>query len=206
MTPSHDRILLPIGGQVELLRLGEREPFATATVGGADGALVVLEGGRLSGLADRLTLRWWDDDDEAWEAAASVESSDPSGARLAVVSDWERAMLRRAARVNIERSPVDLVTIGGDGREVRRLRVTCLDLSTTGCRVAGTGGPPSDGDIVQVAASGSDTPVCVDARIVHVVPKAFGGWQAGVEFLPHTAADRAALVAWRDSATHAASQ
>jgi hypothetical protein len=82
--------------------------------------------------------------------------------------------------------------------------VTCLDLSTTGCRVAGTGEPPSDGDILQVTASGSELAVCVDARIVHVVSKAFGGWQAGVEFLPHTAADRSALVAWRDSATHAA--
>jgi hypothetical protein len=196
---------LPIGGQVELLRPDDRQPFATATVGGVDGALIVLEGGRLSGLAGRLTIRWWDEDDEAWEASARVESSDPSGARLAVVSDWRLAVLRRAARVEIERSPIDLVTIGGDGREVRRLRVTCLDLSTTGCRVAGTGEPPSDGDIVQVAASGSGSPVSVDARIVHVVPKAFGGWQAGVEFLPHTAADRSALVAWRDSATHAAS-
>jgi PilZ domain len=203
LTPSRDRIPLPIGGHVELLRLGEREPFATATVGGVDGQLVVLEGGRLSGLADRVTLRWWDDD-EAWEASASVESTNPSGARLEVLSDWRVAVLRRAARVEIERSPVDLVTLGGDGREVRRLRVTCLDLSTTGCRVAGTGEPPSDGDILQVTASGSELAVCVDARIVHVVSKAFGGWQAGVEFLPHTAADRSALVAWRDSARHAA--
>jgi hypothetical protein len=206
LNPSLERIPLPIGGSIELLRLGERQPFATATVRKVDGPLVVLDGGRLPGPGDRVTLRWWDEDDEAWEASASVQSSDASSARLAVASDWRLAVMRRAARVGIERSPIDLVTIGGDGREVRRLRVTCLDLSTTGCRVAGTGGPPSDGDIVQVTTSGSALTVSVDARIVHVVAKAFGGWQAGVEFLPHTAADRAALVAWRDSATHAASE
>jgi hypothetical protein len=204
LTHSLDRIPLPIGGPVELLRLGERQPFATATVRGVDGPSVILDGGRLSGLADRLTLRRWDEHDEAWEVSACVESSDASSVRLAVVGEWRLAVLRRAARVDIERAPVELVTLGGDGRVVRRVRVTCLDLSTTGCRVAGTGDRPSDGDIVQVAASGSALTVCVDARIVHVVPKAFGGWQAGVEFLPHTAADRSALVAWRDSATHAA--
>jgi hypothetical protein len=40
---------------------------------------------------------------------------------------------------------------------------------------------------------------CVDARVVRVSAAAFGGWHAGLEFLPPTAVDRATLVAWRDS-------
>ena len=41
--------------------------------------------------------------------------------------------------------------------------------------------------------------ICVDARVVRCAPVAFGGWQAGLEFLPRTAAERDALIAWRDS-------
>jgi hypothetical protein len=182
LTKSLDGISLPLGDLVELLRLGERQPFATATVRGVDGPSVVLDGVRLSDLADRITLRWWDEDDAAWEVSARVESSDPSSPRLVltVVGDWRLAVLRRAARLDIEPSPIELVTLGGDGRVIRRVRVTCLDLSTTGCRVAGTGRPPGDGDVLQVSATVSGRTLCVDARIVHVVSKAFGGWQAGV--------------------------
>jgi PilZ domain len=191
-----------VGSLIELMRAGERQQLGTAMVRAVDGPLLVLGSNRLPDLAGSLTLRWWDDDDEAWEVTASLERSDPSGGELTlrIVDAWKPAVLRRAARVEIDRAPVDLITIGGDGREVRRVTVSCLDLSTTGCRVAGAGSQPSRGDVFVVTAATRDVVVRIDAQVVHVAPISFGGWQVGLEFLPHTANERALLVAWRDSA------
>jgi hypothetical protein len=192
----------PIGSAVELMRIGERQPIAQADVWGANGLSLVLCECRVAIEDDLLTLRWWDDSDVAWEARASVEQWDASNGRLTLilVERWEPAVLRRAARVDSGRVPVELLTLGGDGRVIRRQRVLCLDLSAMGCRVAGTGPELVRGDLVQVAGGTSALTVCVDARVVRCAPVAFGGWQAGLEFLPHTADDRASLVAWRDSA------
>jgi hypothetical protein len=78
--------------------------------------------------------------------------------------------------------------------------VLCLDLSATGCRVAGTGSAPVERDVLQVAADTSEVRVLVDARVVWASNASFGGWHAGIEFLPHDAGERARLIAWRDSA------
>lgn len=192
----------PVGDTVELMHAGGREPLAEACVRGASGSVLVLSGGGETLDSDGVTVRWWDDRDEAWEVAAWRERFDaPSGeTTLRLLGEWRPAVLRRAARVLLGRAPAELVTLGGDGRVVRRVQVLCLDLSTTGCRVTGTGSAPSDGDVVQVAASTPDVRVLVDARVVHVARVAFGGWQAGIEFLPHTAAERVDLATWRDSA------
>jgi hypothetical protein len=192
----------PVGSAVELMRIGERNPIAKADVCGVDGLSLVLGGCRVAIEAELLTLRWWDDSDVAWEARASVEQLDPTGCRLtlAIVGGWQPAVLRRAARIDSGRLPVELLTLGGDGRVIRRVQVLCLDLSTIGCRVAGTGPEVARGDLVQVAGGTSALRVCVDARVVRCASVAFGGWHAGLEFLPHTTADRDSLVAWRDSA------
>jgi PilZ domain len=194
-----------VGSLIELMRVGERQQLGTAMVRAVDGPLLVLGSNRLPDLAGSLTLRWWDDNDEAWEVVASLERSDPSGGELTlrIVDAWQPAVLRRAARVEIDRAPVDLITIGGDGREVRRVRVTCLDLSTTGCRVTGSGPQPARGDVYHLAAETPTFAVRIDAQVVHVAPGSFGGWHAGIEFLPHSADERAMLVAWRDSASSA---
>ena len=193
----------PIGDVIELMRAGERQPAGTARVAAANGSLLRLEGCPAELASGSLMLRWWDDTDVAWELGASIERWDPDTGELTmeVVGPWRRAVLRRAARLSLDRAPVDLVIHGGDGREVRRIRVVCLDLSTTGCRVAGSGNMPADGDVVRVDASTSAVAVRVDARVVHVVSAAFGSWHAGLEFLPHTDAQRADLVVWRDSST-----
>jgi hypothetical protein len=191
------------GSLIEIMRAGERQQIGTAMVRAIGEPLLVLDGRRFPSGAVDLTLRWWDDDDNAWEARASVERWDPAGDEVAVrlLGGWQPSILRRAVRVEIDRAPVDLITIGGDGREVRRQRVTCLDLSTTGCRVGGSGAQPARGDLFLVAAETDTLAVRVDAHVVHVVPAAFGGWQGGLEFLPHTPDERAMLVAWRDDAT-----
>lgn len=185
------------------MRAGERQQIGTAMARAISEPFLVLDGRRFPSGVDDLTLRWWDDDDNAWEAGASVERRDPAGdeVTLRILTSWQPSILRRAARVEIDRAPVDLITIGGDGREVRRQRVNCLDLSTTGCRVGGSGAPPVTGDLFLVAAESSTLAVRIDARVIHIVPAAFGGWQAGLEFLPHTPDERAMLVEWRDSAT-----
>ena len=190
------------------MRIGERMPLATADVCGVNGVGLVLGGCRVKIEAELLTLRWWDDGDAAWEARASVEQFDSTSGRLTltVIEGWRPAVLRRAARVESDRVPVELLTLGGDGRVIRRVQVLCLDLSTIGCRVAGTGPEPARGDLVQVAGGTSALTVCVDARVVRCESVAFGGWHAGLEFLPHTAADRASLVAWRDSAADTGSE
>jgi hypothetical protein len=192
----------PVGSAVELMRVGERKPIAQAEVCGVNGRSLVLCRCRVAIEADLLTLRWWDDSDVAWEARASVEQLDSTSGHLtlAMVESWRPAVLRRAVRIESGRVPVELLTLGGDGRVIRRLRVLCLDLSAMGCRVAGTGPELACGDLVQVAGGTSSMTVCVDARVVRCASVAFGGWHAGLEFLPHTAADRASLVAWRDSA------
>ncbi len=184
------------------MRVGQRQQIGTAMVRAVDEALLVLDGRRFPPGVDDLTLRWWDDDDNAWEVAASVERRDPpdGDVTIRILNDWRPAVLRRAARLEIDRAPVDLITIGGDGREVRRQRVNCLDLSTTGCRVAGSGAQPARGDVFLLAADTPFLTIRIDAHIVHVVPVAFGGWQAGLEFLPHTPVERAMLVTWRDTA------
>jgi hypothetical protein len=193
----------PLGAVIELMRPRERQPFARAIIGSANGPLLVLDGCRVPIQAENLTLRWWDENDAAWEVVASVERLDASTGQLTakVVEPWRPAVLRRAARVPVDRAPVDLITHGGDGRVVRRTRVVCLDLSTSGCGVAGSGPPPSDGDVVRVSADTPTLAVCVDARIIHVATVAFGGWQAGLEFRPHTTDEVANLVAWRDLST-----
>jgi hypothetical protein len=198
----------PVGSAVELMRIGERTPMATADVSDASGLRLVLGGCRIAIEAELLTLRWWDDSDAAWEARASVEESDSTSGRLtvAIVDGWRPAVLREAARVQSGRMPIELLTLGGDGRVIRRVWVLCLDLSPLGCRVAGTGSELARGDLVQVAAGTSALAICVDARVVRCVPVAFGGWNAGLEFLPRTAADRASLVAWRDSVADAAGE
>jgi PilZ domain len=185
------------------MRAGERQPFGSVSVCGLDEPCLVVDGDPVPIDTDLLTLRWWDDGDTPWEVRASVDPPGSTDGRttLRIIDDWRPAILRRAARVALDRVPVDLVTIGGDGREVRRVRVICLDLSTTGCRVAGAGPSPSDGDVFQLVATASVTSIRVDARVVHVAAVAFGGWHAGVEFLPHTPDERAMLVAWRDSVT-----
>jgi hypothetical protein len=195
----------PVGSAVELMRIGERTPIATAHVCGANGRRLVLGGCPAVIDAELLTLRWWDDSDDAWEARAAVEQSDSAGGRrtLTIVEEWRPAVLRRAARVESGRMPVELLTLGGDGRVIRRLQVLCLDVSAMGCRVAGTGPNLAPGDLVQVAEETSVPTICVDARVVRCASVAFGGWHAGLEFLPHTAADRASLVAWRDSVADA---
>jgi hypothetical protein len=192
----------PIGSAIELMRIGERQPIAQADVCGVDGLSLVLCQCRVAIEEDLLTLRWWDDSDVAWEARAAVERWDATSGRLTLVmgESWRPAVLRRAARVESGRVPVELLTLGGDGRVIRRLRVLCLDLSAMGCRVAGTGPELASGDLVQVAGGTSALTVCVDARVVRCASVAFGGWHAGLEFLPHTDDDRASLVAWRDSA------
>jgi hypothetical protein len=192
----------PIGSAVELMRIGERQPIAQADVCGVNGLSLVLCQCRVAIDTDLLTLRWWDDSDVAWEARASVERWDATSGRLTLVmgESWRPAVLRRAARVESDRVPVELLTLGGDGRVIRRLRVLCLDLSAMGCRVAGTGPELARGDLVQVAGGTSALTVCVDARVVRCASVAFGGWHAGLEFLPHTDDDRASLLAWRDSA------
>ncbi len=183
------------------MRAGERTPIATATVSDANGSSLVLDGCRVALDAEQLTLRWWDDDDVAWEARASVEAFEAASGRLtvAVVGGWGPAVLRQAARVDSGRTPVELLTLGGDGRVIRRARALCLDLSALGCRVAGTGPELTRGDDLQVAVGTSVVDICVDARVVRCAPVAFGGWQAGLEFLPRTTAERDALIAWRDS-------
>ena len=191
----------PPGSLIELMRAGERQQVGTAMVRAVEEALLVLDGRRFpAGIRD-LTLRWWDDDDNAWEVAAAVERWDPpdGDVTVRVLDAWRPAILRRAARLEIDRAPIDLITIGGDGREVRRQRVNCLDLSTTGCRVAGSGAQPARGDVFLLAAETVMLAVRIDAHVVHTMPGAFGGWQAGLEFLPHTPDERAMLVAWRDS-------
>jgi PilZ domain len=197
----------PIGTEVELMRVGERTPIAMADVSGVNGRDLVLDGCRVVIDAELLTVRWWDDADAAWEARGSVEQSDPTSGRLTttMVEDWQPAILRRAARVESGRVSVELLTLGGDGRVIRRLQVLCLDVSTLGCRVTGTGTRPNPGDLLQVESQSSTLTFCVDARVVRCAPVAFGGWQAGLEFLPHSASDRAALVAWRDSVADARS-
>jgi hypothetical protein len=198
----------PVGSAIELMRVGERTPIAKADVCGVDGLSLVLGGCRLAIEAGLLTLRWWDESDVAWEARASVERFDSARGRLTLVmvEGWRPAVLRRAARVESGRVPVELLTLGGDGRVIRRVQVLCLDLSTMGCRVAGTGLELARGDLVQVAGGTSALRVCVDARVVRSASVAFGGWHAGLEFLPHTAADRASLLEWRDSVADAGSE
>jgi hypothetical protein len=195
----------PIGSAVELMRIGEREPMAQADVCDVSGLSLVLCQCRVAIEEDLLTLRWWDDSDVAWEARAAVERWDATSGRLTLVmgESWRPAVLRRAARVESGRVPVELLTLGGDGRVIRRLRVLCLDLSAMGCRVAGTGPELAGGDLVQVAGGTSALTVRVDARVVRCTSVAFGGWHAGLEFLPHTDDDRASLAAWRDSAADA---
>jgi hypothetical protein len=190
------------GSLIEIMRVGERQQIGTAMVRAVGEPLLVLDGRRFPSGVDDLTLRWWDDDDNAWEVRASVERWDQAGEEvtLRILEGWQPSVLRRAARLEIDRAPVDLITIGGDGREVRRQRVICLDLSTTGCRVGGSGAQPARGDVFLVAAETTMVAVRIDAHVVHIVPVAFGGWQAGLEFLPHTPDERAMLVAWRDSA------
>ena len=88
--------------------------------------------------------------------------------------------------------------LGADKHITRRLRLTCLDISALGCRVAGAGEPPGRADAIQVAAAAT-TAAYVDSRVVHTAPHALGGWLAGFEFLPQDAADRGALIAMRDT-------
>ncbi len=189
------------------MRVGERTPIAMANVYDASGHRLVLDGCGIALDADLLTLRWWDDNDVAWEARASVESFEATSERLTVtiVEGWHPAVLRQAARVDSGRTPVELLTLGGDGRVIRRVRALCLDLSPLGCRVAGTGPELTRGDDLQVAVATSTLEICVDARVVRCAPVAFGGWQAGLEFLPRTAAERDSLIAWRDSVANAGS-
>jgi hypothetical protein len=198
----------PIGSAVELMRIGERQPIAQADVCGVNGLSLVLCECRVAIEEDVLTLRWWDDSDVAWEARASVERWDATSGRLRLVmgESWRPAVLRRTARVESGRVHIELLTLGGDGRVIRRVPVLCLDLSAMGCRVAGTGPELARGDLVQVAGGTSALTVRVDARVVRCASVAFGGWHAGLEFLPHTAADRALLVAWRDSAADPGSE
>lgn len=187
------------------MRAGERTPIATANVSEAGGSRLVLDGCRIPPDAEQLTLRWWDDNDVAWEARVSVEGVDATSGRLtvAVVGGWGPAVLRQAARVDTGRTPVELLTVGGDGRVIRRVRALCLDLSPLGCRIAGTGPELTAGDDLQVAVRTPALDICVDARVVRCSAVAFGGWQAGLEFLPRTAAERNALIAWRDSVVDA---
>ena len=135
------------------MRAGERTPIATANVSEADGPRLVLDGCRIPVDAEQLTLRWWDDNDVAWEARASVEAFEETSGRLtvAIVGGWGPAVLRQAARVDTGRTPVELLTLGGDGRVIRSVRALCLDLSPLGCRVAGTGPELTAGDDLQVA-------------------------------------------------------
>jgi hypothetical protein len=174
------------------------------SVGGAAGSRLILDGCRFPLDDEHLTLRWWDDSDVAWEVVSAVERRDPPNGQLTVdiVDSWRPAVMRRAARVSIQRAPVELVTHGGDGRVVRRIQVSCHDVSATGCGVAGLGPKPSEGDIVQVGVTTPTLTARVDARVVRVSTAAFGGWHAGLEFLPHTASDHASLIAWRDSSAH----
>ncbi|MEO9174371.1 MAG: PilZ domain-containing protein [Gaiellales bacterium] len=196
----------PVGSVVELIRVGEREPFGNAQVAEVSLPNLVLSGCRAAIETRSIVIRWWDDLDDAWEARASVGAFDAARARLETVidEDWHAAILRRAVRVDARRQPLDLLTIGGDGRIVRRTRVLCLDMSTLGCRVTGTGPMFAAGDTVQVTGFAASS-AAVDARLVRCDNSRFGGWLAGLEFLPHTPDDRALLVAWRDQATGARS-
>ena len=76
-----------------------------------NGSRLVLDGCRIALDAEQLTLRWWDDDDVAWEARASVEAFEAASGRLtvAVVGGWGPAVLRQAARVDSGRTPVELL-------------------------------------------------------------------------------------------------
>jgi hypothetical protein len=191
------------GSLIEIMPRGERQQIGTAVVRASGEPLLVVDGRRFPAQVGDLTLRWWDEDDNAWEARASVEHWAPAGDEVAlrILEAWQPSVLRSAARVELDRAPIDLITIGGDGREVRRQRVNCLDLSTTGCRVGGSGAQPARGDLFLVAAETSLRDVRIDAQVVHIVAAAFGGWQAGLAFLPHTPDERAMLLAWRDDAT-----
>jgi hypothetical protein len=195
-----------VGSEVELMRSGARTPIATADVSAANGSSLVLSGCHVASEPEGFTLRWWDEGDVAWEASASVEELDPTSgvATVTIVGGWEPAVLRQAARIQSGRIPVDLLTLGGDGRVVRRVRAICLDVSSLGCRVAGTGPELMQGDDLQVAVGTGGLEICVDARVVRCAAVAFGGWQAGLEFLPRTDAERATLIAFRDSVADAA--
>jgi hypothetical protein len=206
MTPDPGSVDPPspaVGSVVELMRAGGRQAFAEASVCARSDTLLVVSTGPVAHDQERLTLRWWDENDEAWDVTVAVAQFDAASSELTLqlLAAWRPAVLRRAARVTLGREPAELLTLGGDGRVVRRVNVLCLDLSTTGCRVTGTGPPPTGGDALRVAASTPDVRVLVDARIVHIARVAFGGWQAGIEFLPHDSAERAGLIEWRDSAS-----
>jgi hypothetical protein len=193
----------PAGSVVELMCTGRRTPIALSRVYCTDGPTLVVDWAAVADNAERFTLRWWDANDEAWETSATVAHVEASSTqlRLKPAEPWRRAVLRRAERVDTDRVPIRFIMLGTDGHVVRRLHVSCLDLSALGCRVAGVGTPPCGADPIQVEADGAGIVACVDARVVHAAPHAFGGWLAGVEFLPQDAADRAALIAWRDSIT-----
>jgi hypothetical protein len=190
----------PAGTVIELMRTGQRAPIARSTVSRAERATLVLDSPPLFD-SERLTLRWWDANDEAWETVAIVShvEAPPTTLTLEATEPWRRAALRRAERVDTDRVPIRFVVLGTDGHVLRRLRVNCLDLSALGCRIAGAGTPPSGADPIQLEADRIGIVACVDARVVHTAPHPFGGWLAGIEFLPQDAADRAALIAWRDT-------
>jgi hypothetical protein len=190
----------PAGSVIELMRTGQRTPIATASVSRTAGATLVVDAPPAFDV-EGLTLRWWDANDEAWETFATVGhvESSPTELLLDAAEPWRRAVLRRAERVETDRVPIELIMLGTDGHVTRRLRVSCLDLSALGCRIAGAGRPPSGADPLQVEADRPGIVACIDARVVHATPHAFGGWLAGIEFLPQDTADRAALIAWRDT-------
>lgn len=193
----------PADGVVELIRIGEREPFATAHIDEIDGPWVALRGCRAAISGQRVEVRWWDESDTAWIGRGFVDRSDPASETLSVALEtpWRMVLLRRAARIGASHEVVELLTFGGDGRVIRRTRALCLDLSPLGCRISGAGQPPLAEEVVHLANPRARAAV-IDARVVRCDATAFGGWDAGLEFLPRTAADREALMAWRDLAAN----
>jgi hypothetical protein len=183
------------GSRIELIRPGSREPFATAELVTERDGHLRLEDCRPTVADGAITLRYWDERDDAWVADAAVTSS-AGHVTATLLGRWTPAVLRRSARILAGRTIVDLLTLGGDGAVIRRVRGYCLDISSTGCRIAGTGGPPEVGDLILITSSA--LPQALDARIVRSIVAAFGSWEAGVAFLPHDASDIAAIVSWRD--------
>jgi hypothetical protein len=183
------------GSEIELIRPGGREAFATTLVVEALGDRLRLEAPGIRPDDGPLTLRFWDDEYDAWDAETSVSSSsDHLVATL--LGGWQPAVLRRSARTPTRRVDVDLLTLGGDGAVIRRVRTYCVDVSSNGCRVAGTGSPPHAGDVIQISSAGLSGRL--DARIVRCGVAAFGSWEAGIEFLSHDTSESAAILRWRD--------
>ncbi len=142
-------------------------------------------------------LCWTDPEGTVWHAdCLGFVGDDPLALDLELSDGWYHGEGRWAPRFAAERRPLRAMLAGQPGT----CELHALDVSSTGCCVAGAGEPLAVGaELEMVVTAGSYTlPTRLHAVVVRVYLAAFGRFELGLRFTPVSVAEQRLVLRWRD--------